>query len=72
MSRTSFFVEPGQVRDHQFIFLICLLFDVGDVRGVQIGTTRCDDKCENTVLLETQGPCGRRKCRDNTVTHDTT
>ena len=33
---------------------------------------RCNDKCENTVLLETQGPCGIvRRCRDDTVTHDT-
>ena len=45
---------------------------VGDVRSVQIGATRCDDRCENTVLLETQGPCGSvRRCRDDTVTHDT-
>ena len=37
-----------------------------------IGATRCDDPCENTVLLETQGPCGSaRRCRDDTVTHDT-
>ena len=27
---------------------------------------------KNTVLLETQGPCGSvRRCRDDTVTHDT-
>ena len=37
-----------------------------------IGATRCDGKCGNTVLLETQGPCGGvRRCRDDTVTHDT-
>ena len=37
-----------------------------------IGATRCDDKCANTVLLETQGPCGSvRKCSGDTVTHDT-
>ena len=30
----------------------------GAMHSVQIGVTRCDDKCENTVLLETQGPCG--------------
>ena len=44
----------------------------GAMRSVQIGVTRCDDKCDNTVLLETQGPCGSvRRCNDNTVTHDT-
>ena len=44
----------------------------GAMRSVQIGVTRCDDKCENTVLLETQGPCGSaRRCSDDTVTHDT-
>ena len=33
---------------------------------------RCDDKCENPVLLETQGACGSaRRCRDDTATHDT-
>ena len=37
-----------------------------------IGATRCDDKCANTVLLETQRPCGSvRKCSGDTVTHDT-
>ena len=37
-----------------------------------IGATRCDDFCVNTVLLETQGPCGSvRRCSDDTVTHDT-
>ena len=37
-----------------------------------IGATRCDDKCVNTVFLETQGPCGSaRRCGDVTVTHDT-
>ena len=42
------------------------------VRSVLIGATRCEDKCENTVLLETQGPCGIvRRCSDDTVTHDT-
>ena len=36
------------------------------------GATRCDDKRENTVLLETQGPCGSvRKCSAGTVTDDT-
>ena len=37
-----------------------------------IGAIGCDDTCENTVLLETQGPCGSaRRCRDVTATHDT-
>ena len=37
-----------------------------------IGATRCGDKCENTVLLETQGPCERvRECSADTVTDDT-
>ena len=37
-----------------------------------IGATQCDDKCENTVLLETQLPCGSvRKCGADTVTDDT-
>ena len=37
-----------------------------------IGATRCDDKCANTVLLETQGPCGSvRNCSGDIVTHDT-
>ena len=37
-----------------------------------IGATRCDDKCANTVSLETQEPCGSvRKCSGDTVTHDT-
>ena len=37
-----------------------------------IGVIRCGDKCENTVLLETQGPCGSvRKCGADTVTDDT-
>ena len=36
------------------------------------GATRCDDKCENTVWLETRGPCGSvRRCSDDTVTRDT-
>ena len=44
---------------------------MGDVRSVLIGATRCDDKCENTVLLKTQGPCGSaRSCSDDTVTHE--
>ena len=39
--------------------------------AVPIGATRCDDKCENTGLLETQWPCRSvRRCRDGTVTHD--
>ena len=49
----------------------CNKTSVGDVRSVLIGATRCDDKCENTDLLESQGPCGSvRRCRDDTVTHD--
>ena len=37
-----------------------------------IGATRCDDKCESTVLLENQWPCGNaRKCSADTVTDDT-
>ena len=37
-----------------------------------IGATRCGVICENTVLLETQVPCGSvRRCRDDTVTDDT-
>ena len=37
-----------------------------------IGATRCDDKCKNAVLLETQGPCGSvRRCSGDTVTRDT-
>ena len=37
-----------------------------------IGANRCDDKCVNTVLLETEGPCGSvRRCSGDTVTHDT-
>ena len=37
-----------------------------------IGAIRCDDKCANTVSLETQAPCGsERKCSGDTVTHDT-
>ena len=40
--------------------------------SVLIGATRCDDKCENTVLLETQGPFESvRKCSTDTVTDDT-
>ena len=36
-----------------------------------IGATWCDDKCENTVLLEIQGPSGSaRKCSADTVTDD--
>ena len=42
------------------------------VRSVLIGATRCSLVCENTVLLATQGPCGSvRRCRGDTVTHDT-
>ena len=42
------------------------------VRSVRIGATRCDDTCENTVLLETQGPCGSvRKCGARTATDAT-
>ena len=37
-----------------------------------ISATRCDDKCANTALLETQRPCGSaRRCRSDTVPHDT-
>ena len=37
-----------------------------------IGATRCGVKCENTVLHETQGPCGSvRKRGADTVTDDT-
>ena len=37
-----------------------------------IGTTRCSVICENTVLLETQGPCESvRKCGADRVTDDT-
>ena len=37
-----------------------------------IGGTRCGDKCENTVLLETQGPCESVcECSADTVTDDT-
>ena len=37
-----------------------------------IGATRCGVKCENTVLHETQGPCGSvRKCSADTMTDDT-
>ena len=37
-----------------------------------IGATRCGVKCENTVLLEFQGPCESvRKCSADTVTDDT-
>ena len=44
----------------------------GGVRSVLIGVTRCSGKCESTVLLEAQGPCGSvRRCRDVTVTPDT-
>ena len=36
-----------------------------------IGATRCIVICENTVLLETQEPCGRvRTCDVDTVTDD--
>ena len=39
---------------------------------MRIGANRCDDKCENTVLLETHGPCGSvRKCSGDTMTDDT-
>ena len=41
------------------------------VRSVQIGVTRCDDKCENTVLLETQVSCRNVRSSAGTVTHDT-
>ena len=42
------------------------------VRSVPIGATRCSVICENTVLLETQGPCESvRKCSSaDTVTDD--
>ena len=37
-----------------------------------IGATPCSVICENTVLLETQGPCGSvRECSADTVTDDT-
>ena len=37
-----------------------------------IGATQCGVKCENTVLHETQGPCGSvRKCGADSVTDDT-
>ena len=38
-----------------------------------IGATRCDDLfVQNTVLLETQGPCGSvRRCRGSTETPHT-
>ena len=37
-----------------------------------IGATRCGDKCGNTVLLETRGPCESvRECSADTVTDDT-
>ena len=37
-----------------------------------IGATRRSVICENTVLLETQGPCGSvRECSGDTVTYDT-
>ena len=37
-----------------------------------IGATRCDDKYENAIMLETQAPCGSvRKCSAGTVTNDT-
>ena len=42
------------------------------VRSVLIGATRCSVICENTVLLETHGPCESvRKCSADTVTDDT-
>ena len=42
------------------------------VRSVLIGATRCGVKCENTILLETEGPCGSiRECSADTVTYDT-
>ena len=38
---------------------------------MRIGANRYDDKCENTVLLETQRPCGSvRKCSGDTITYD--
>ena len=44
----------------------------GECAQCAIGETRRGDTCENTVLLETQGPCGSaRRCSDDTVTHDT-
>ena len=42
--------------------------------GCAVGnrSTRCCDKCVNTVLLQTEGPCGSvRKCSAGTVTDDT-
>ena len=37
-----------------------------------IGATRCGVICENTVLLDTQRPCGSvRECSADTVTDDT-
>ena len=37
-----------------------------------IGATRCGVECENTVLLETQGPCESvRECIADTATDDT-
>ena len=42
------------------------------MRSVLIGATRCGVIYENTVLLETQGPCGSvRNCSADTVTYDT-
>ena len=42
------------------------------MRSVLIGATRCSVISENTVLLETQGPCGSvRTCDVETVTGDT-
>ena len=39
---------------------------------MRVSATRCDDKCVNTIVLETQGPCGSvRKCGADTVTDET-
>ena len=49
-----------------------LRYHCGQSAQWTIGATRCDDKCANAVLLETQGPRGsERRCRSDTVTHDT-
>ena len=57
-------LEPGPWRDSFAVFRL---------------SAQCADRCDpmwwqmgNTVLLETQGSCGSvRRCRDVTVTHDT-
>ena len=47
------------------------LLPVGSVRGVQSVQPDVMTKCENTVLLETQEPCGSvRKCNGDTATDD--